>query len=347
MKQYFLNATCAAALLALVTAGASAQDENKGKGNITGESVTRHNDDMIIIRPKADVDTKFTVEIKGEDIKINGKPLSDYKNDDVSISRRKHLQLEVENRQLEALDAMNAPRTRFRAGGVNVYGYGSTGNNIHITNSNKAFLGVGTEKTEEGEGVSITSVTDESAAEKAALKEGDIILKINDTKINTPEELTRAIGKFNPDEKITITYKRDKKEQKTIAILTKRKNSGSFTLNGPDYQVYKNFNYNNDQNFNFNWTVKPRLGLKAQETEDGKGLKVLDIDEESTAEKAGIKEGDIITTFDGTDVDTVEKLGELAEPAIKKGNFKVKITRDGKQQEIDVKIPKKLRITSL
>jgi serine protease Do len=71
------------------------------------------------------------------------------------------------------------------------------------------------------------------------------------------------------------------------------------------------------------------------------------VDDESTAEKAGIKEGDIITSFDGTDVNTVEKLGELAKTAIDKGNFKVKITRDGKSQDIDVKIPKKLKTTNL
>ena len=74
---------------------------------------------------------------------------------------------------------------------------------------------------------------------------------------------------------------------------------------------------------------------------------VLEIDEESTADKAGIKEGDIITSFDGKEVNDIEALRDLSGPAIEKGNFKVQVTRDGKKQEIDVKIPKKLKTTSL
>jgi len=336
MKEYFLKAAGAFTLLAAVSISAMAQEK--------GATTIHRSDDVIIIRPKVNVDTKLNIEIKGDDVKVNGKPISEYKSDDVKISRQKHLMADVENRELAELDEVHAPRaiTRFRSGGN---GFSYNGDNFMTTNSNKAFLGVGTEKEEDGEGVSITSVTDESAAEKAGLKEGDVITKVNDTKISSPAELTKTIGKFNPDEKITITYKRDKKEQKTTATLTKRKNM-AMALTAP-YDVYKNFNFDNGNNFNFAWAGKPRLGLKAQETEDGKGLKVLDVDDESTADKAGIKEGDIITSFDGTDVNTVEKLGELAKPAIEKGNFKVKITRDGKSQEIDVKIPKKLKTTSL
>jgi serine protease Do len=337
MKEYLLKTAGAAALLAMVTTGAGAQEK--------GTTTIHRNNDVIIIRPKVNVDTKLNIEIKGDDIKVNGKPLSEYKSDDVNISRQKHLDVNIENREMSELDEFRAPRpaTRFRSG-ANVYSYG--GDNFVTVNDNKAFLGVGTEKVEEGEGVIINSITDESGAEKAGLKEGDIITKINDIKISSPQELTKTIGKFNPDEKITVTYKRDKKETKTTATLTKRKTM-AYTLASPRYETMKSFNFDNGSNFNFNWNGKPRLGLKAQETEDGKGLKVLDVDDESTAEKAGIKEGDIITSFDGTEVNTVEKLGELAKGAIDKGNFKVKITRDGKPQELDVKIPKKLKTTSL
>jgi serine protease Do len=339
MKQYFLKAASAITILALITTGAFAQEDKKES------TTTKHSDDVIIIKPKINVDTKLTIEIKGDDIKINGKPLSEYKNDEVNISRRKHVEMDVENKRLAEMDAMGVPGTRFR-GGANVYGYSSEDNMLlKGGNMNKAFLGVGTEKAEEG--VTITSVSDESGADKAGLKEGDVITKLNDSKINSPEELTKTIGKFNPEDKITITYKRDKKEQKTTATLSKRKMTGAMALTAPRAYEFKNFNFDNGTNYNFSWNGKPRLGLKAQETEDGKGLKVLDIDDESAAEKAGIKEGDIITSFDGTEVNNIEKLGELAKAAIEKGAFKVKLTRDGKQQEVDVKIPKKLKTTSL
>src|ERR1700712_1058809 len=106
MKQYFLKA---AGLLtfAFIATGALAQDDAKESSTTT----VHRNDDVIIIRPKTNVDTKINIEIKGDDVMVNGKPLADYKSDDVNISRRKQMQLEVQNRRLEELEA--APRTRF------------------------------------------------------------------------------------------------------------------------------------------------------------------------------------------------------------------------------------------
>ncbi len=339
MKLYFSKAAGAVTLFALFTTASFAQDEKK-------ETTTRKSEDVIVITPKTDVnvDTKLTIEIKGDDVKINGKPLSEYKDDDVKISRRKHLDLVIENKRLAELDGMRAPGSRFRSsGGASVFGYGDA-DMSWSENSNKAFLGVGTEKTKEG--VSITSVSKGSGAEKAGLKEDDIITKLDDTKISSPDELTKTIGKYKPEDKVSVTYQRDKKEMKTTATLGKRKTS-TYSYTPEAYNGFKNFNFDNGMNYSYSFNGKARLGLKAQETEDGKGLKVLSVDDESTAEKAGIKEGDIITSFDGTEVNNVEKLGELAKPAMERGNFKVQLNRDGKSQEVEVKIPKKLKTTSL
>ncbi len=338
MKQYLLKAAGVVTLLALTTTVSFAQDANKDANSNNNTTTTKRSDDVIIINRKINTDTKVTIEIKGDDITVDGKPLSEYKSDDVNISRRKHIDVNVDG-------DMYAPRTRFR-GGANAYSYGNADNFVTINsgNTNKAFLGVGTE-TAKGEGVTITSVSSESGAEKAGLKKGDVITKINETKIASPEELTKTIGKFKPDDKITVAYKRDKKDMKATATLTKRKNE-TFSFSTPQAYEFKNFNFDNGMGYSWN-TSKRRLGLKAQETEDGKGLKVLDVDDESAAEKAGIKEGDIITTFDGTDVNNIDQLRELSRAAIDKGNFKVKITRDGKPQELEVKIPKNLKTTSL
>ncbi|HNF02670.1 MAG TPA: hypothetical protein PLH62_09795, partial [Ferruginibacter sp.] len=42
----------------------------------------------IIIRKKGDKDAKITVEISGDKITINGKPLAEFKDDEVTINRR-------------------------------------------------------------------------------------------------------------------------------------------------------------------------------------------------------------------------------------------------------------------
>jgi serine protease Do len=104
------------------------------------------------------------------------------------------------------------------------------------------------------------------------------------------------------------------------------------------------------RNFNFNWNEnQPKLGIKAQDTEDGKGVKVLEVDEESAAEKAGIKEGDIITSFDGKSINSVNELvdGNRAAREAKKLTLPIEYLRDGKSQKVELKVPRKLRTAEL
>ena len=42
----------------------------------------------IIIRKKGDKDAKITVEISGDKVTINGKPLAEFKDDEATINRR-------------------------------------------------------------------------------------------------------------------------------------------------------------------------------------------------------------------------------------------------------------------
>lgn len=95
----------------------------------------------------------------------------------------------------------------------NVYQYNFDKN----TNNNKAVLGVFTEDTVDG--VSITSFTDSSAAEKAGLRRGDIITKINDTHIATMQGLVNSLSPFNPGEKVSVKYIRNGKEKKSKVKL--------------------------------------------------------------------------------------------------------------------------------
>ena len=93
-----------------------------------------------------------------------------------------------------------------------------------------------------------------------------MITKINDSKISSPSELTKTIGKFNPDEKITITYKRDKKEQKTTATLTKRKNTAMALAANKrirdESQLYKGYKDLNDWHCHFGKGQKLHKGYR-------------------------------------------------------------------------------------
>jgi len=57
-----------------------------------------------------------------------------------------------------------------------------------------------------------------SVAEKAGLKENDIILEFNGEKITTENSLAKIIQKYNPGEQISLKIVRDK-EEKTIPVI--------------------------------------------------------------------------------------------------------------------------------
>ena len=52
-----------------------------------------------------------------------------------------------------------------------------------------------------------------SAAEKAGLKEGDIILEFNGEKITPENSLAKIIMKYNPGDKISLKILRENKEK--------------------------------------------------------------------------------------------------------------------------------------
>jgi 2-alkenal reductase len=61
-----------------------------------------------------------------------------------------------------------------------------------------------------------------SAAEKAGLKEGDIILEFNGEKITSQNPLAKIIMKYNPGDKVTLKILRQNKEFSVEVILGER-----------------------------------------------------------------------------------------------------------------------------
>src|SRR5690606_32367242 len=77
-------------------------------------------------------------------------------------------------------------------------------------------------KTDELEGVVISSVQRNSAAEKAGLQRGDIILKVDGQTINTRSDFEEYLSYLYPGDKINVVYKRDNRMKSTSVELTNR-----------------------------------------------------------------------------------------------------------------------------
>jgi len=89
---------------------------------------------------------------------------------------------------------------------------------IQQKNNLKVDYGALIQKGENGE----AAISSGSAAEKAGLKEGDIILELNGEKITTENALSKVIMKYNPGDKITLKILRDGSENVLEATLTER-----------------------------------------------------------------------------------------------------------------------------
>ena len=72
------------------------------------------------------------------------------------------------------------------------------------------------------EGVLVRSVTKDSAAEKAGMKAGDVILKIDEAKVTTPREITTAVRTLGSKRTFPVTVVRNHKEMSISVTVSEQ-----------------------------------------------------------------------------------------------------------------------------
>ena len=90
-----------------------------------------------------------------------------------------------------------------------------------------------------------------------------------------------------------------------------------------------------------------RLGLKIQDTEEGGNVKVIEVEEGSAAEKAGLKKDDVIIEIGGVKVENTDDAREQLMPSEEKSAYTIKAKRNGADMTFEVKFPKKLKTANL
>ncbi|MCE0505307.1 trypsin-like peptidase domain-containing protein [Roseivivax sp. GX 12232] len=75
---------------------------------------------------------------------------------------------------------------------------------------------------DEGEGVMIADVTEETPAAEAGFQQGDIVTAVNGEPVETPRDLTRAIAIEKPGAEVEITYLRRGNEESVSVTLGDR-----------------------------------------------------------------------------------------------------------------------------
>jgi S1-C subfamily serine protease len=72
---------------------------------------------------------------------------------------------------------------------------------------------------DEGPGVAVFQVQPSSAAERAGLRKGDVITALNSTAVKDPNTFRNLVAGTAPGTEVTLTIKRNGKEQQVRATL--------------------------------------------------------------------------------------------------------------------------------
>jgi membrane-associated protease RseP (regulator of RpoE activity) len=187
-------------------------------------------------------------------------------------------------------------------------------------------------------GIMITKIVKGEAAKKAGLKEGDILIEMDGKSIFDSNRLSKLIKKHNPGETVALKYMRKGKTKTMDLTLGERveKSSGNFF-------------------FGKNFPTKIKIdrpsvyiGIKLQDLEgqlgeyfgaqDGKGVLITEVIEDSPAEKSKLKSGDVVVKIAGEKIKDAGDISKTLRDRKDGETVEVIVIRNGKEKTIEVNL---------
>lgn len=166
---------------------------------------------------------------------------------------------------------------------------------------------------DEAKGALISTPQPDSPAEKAGLKTGDVITKVDGKGIDDARDLARRIGGMAPNTKAELSVFRDGKEQVMRVTLGAMKEDGKQQLAQTDDQQQ------GDKLGKLGLTVTPAASVAgAGQT----GLVVTDVDPAGAAADVGIQTGDVILKIGERDINSAKDLRQALSDATSRGRSK-------------------------
>jgi serine protease Do len=200
-------------------------------------------------------------------------------------------------------------------------------------------------------GVIITDLVENGPAAQAGLKEHDIIYRLNDTTVENGVQFCSLVQAKKPGDKVTLVVYRDGKRKTVEVTLGRRKLPVKLSTDAIK-SVQEAFDKAREGRasalriFGESSAMRGRLGMVVRDlnkdlapyfgVKENEGVLVLEVTEDSPAEKAGVKAGDVITAVNGTAVDDVEALTDQVSDAEDGDTLAVQVVRRGASKTVDV-----------
>jgi serine protease Do len=209
-------------------------------------------------------------------------------------------------------------------------------------------------------GVVVADVTKDSPAAKAGLKEKDVITEVNGQRVEGAAQFRRMIHEIPAGRTAQLTVWRDGRTQSLSATLGKAEERhdkwmgatpGAFAFRMPEVQIPEMPSIDLGEGMGMVMAGRPRLGIDAEDiggqlgsffgAPDGEGILVRSVNGGSPAEKAGMKAGDVITSFNS---ERVRSLGDLRQKLASQNDAKtakIGVLRNRSEITLSVELPER------
>jgi len=185
-------------------------------------------------------------------------------------------------------------------------------NIVNVDSDRAAAFGLKSE-----EGAFVEQVESGKPADKAGVKPGDTIVKVDSVPVKDTRDLIGYVSGKAPGSKVQLEVMRDGKPQTLTANLAERKDEAGSGKSDPE----KLASGDSHERIGIQVTeLTPQMRQMERIKADVEGLVVVHVKEVSAAADAGIQEGDIITQVNGQKVGSTEDFGKIISKA-KKGDY--------------------------
>jgi serine protease Do len=161
----------------------------------------------------------------------------------------------------------------------------------------------------EANGALITQVQNDSPAATAGLKTGDVVVGVDGKPVDDASELQMAIGLKSPGDKVNLkVFRNGSTEEKTVTLASLDDKGGQSTSNTPQGKARWGIGLTD---------ASPDVRSELQLPDDVKGAVVTNVLPGSSADNAGLRQGDVILQVNRKDTksaaDVKTALGSIKE----------------------------------
>jgi serine protease Do len=162
-------------------------------------------------------------------------------------------------------------------------------------------------------GALVSQVFEDSPAQKAGLKVGDVILEVDGTAVEDINGLRNAIAMIQPDTKVDVVVLRDEK-RKTIPVKIGDQPTDLASITGQEEE-------SEEPHFGILVSgLTDELRKQGKLPDDLEGVVVTSVEKNSIAARGGVSKGDVITEINREKVTSVADFNKIMKKAEKEGS---------------------------